>query len=346
MSLAELNQRSEQIFGYIVENYLRAGQPIGSKQILSDLQLDVSSATIRNVMVVLESKGLLFSPHISAGRVPTNAGLKFYIDGLMEIGSVDQGDKAQIDDMCSEAGATTKEMLERAGQVLSGLSQHLGLVLAPKQDKPIKQIQFMRIAPGQALVVIVSDDGLIENRLIELKHDVKTSELERLSNFLNDICVGKTIDELSVVIMDELEKSQMHLDALTNDLVIKGLAVSTADRANEQHLIIRGQSRLLEDVQAIEDLDRARDLFELIEDQQRMMNLVRSTNAGDGVKVYLGAENDVFNHAGWSMMIAPYKNADNNIIGALGVIGPTRLNYGRIIPILDYTSRVLTRLIG
>ena len=346
MSLAELNQRSEQIFSYIVENYLRAGQPIGSKQILSDLHLDVSSATIRNVMVALESKGLLFSPHVSAGRVPTNAGLKFYIDGLMEIGDVDQGDKAQIDHMCNEAGATSKEMLERAGQMLSGLSQHLGLVLVPKQDKPIKQIQFMRIAPGQALVVIVSEDGLIENRLIELKQDVKASELERLSNFLNDICIGKTISELSAVITVELQKSQMNLDALTNALVLKGLAVSTADRANEQHLIIRGQSRLLEDVQAIEDLDRARDLFELIEDQQRMMNLVHSTNEGDGVKVYLGAENDVFNHAGWSMMIAPYKNADNNIIGALGVIGPTQLNYGRIIPILDYTSRVLTRLIG
>lgn len=346
MSLVELNQRSEQIFSYIVEKYLHSGLPVGSKQVLTELGLDVSSATIRNVMATLENQGLLFAPHTSAGRIPTNYGLKFYIDGLMEIGDVEQGDKSQIDQICHEAGATTQDMLEQAGQMLSGLSQHLGLVLAPKQDKPIKQIQFMSIAPGQALVVIVSQDGLIENRLIEMGRDVKNSELERLSNFLNDICAGKTISQLSSVIEETLKQTRLDLDTITTDLVTKGLAVSTFDQRDEQHLIIKGQSKILEDVQAIEDIDRAKNLFELIEDQQRMMQLVQSTNEGEGVKVYLGAENEVFNHTGWSMMIAPYKNSDNNIIGALGVIGPTRLNYGRIIPILDYTSRVITRLIG
>ena len=338
MSLVELNQRSEQVFSYIVENYLHMGAPVGSKQVLTALGLDVSSATIRNVMAVLENQGLLYAPHTSAGRIPTHRGLKLYVDGLMEIGDVDQHDKTQIDQMCDDVGTSTKEMLERASLVLSGLSQHMGLVLAPKQDKPIKQIQFV--------VVIVNSDGLIENRLIDLGRDVKASELERLTNFLNEICVGRTIGEVSGIIKQTLEQNRHDLDEITADLVSKGLAVSTADRNAAQHLIIKGQSRLLEDVQAIEDLGRARDLFDMIEDQQRMMQLVQSTSEGEGVKVYLGAENDVFSHTGWSMMIAPYKNTDNNIIGALGVIGPTRLNYGRIIPILDYTSRVLTRLIG
>jgi heat-inducible transcriptional repressor len=346
MSLVELNQRSEQVFSHIVENYLHLGAPIGSKQVLTELGLDVSSATIRNVMATLENQGLLYAPHTSAGRIPTHRGLKLYVDGLMEIGDVDHHDKSHIDQMCNDVGASTQEMLERASLVLSGLSQHMGLVMAPKQDKPIKQIQFVSIAPEQALVVIVNSDGLIENRLIDLGRDVKPSELERLTNFLNDICVGRTIGEVSGVIKQTLQRNRHDLDEITADLVTKGLAVSTSDRNAAQHLIIKGQSRLLEDVQAIEDLDRARDLFDMIEDQQRMMQLVQSTSEGEGVKVYLGAENDVFTHAGWSMMVAPYKNADNNIIGALGVIGPTRLNYGRIIPILDYTSRVLTRLIG
>lgn len=346
MSMIELNERSEYIFSYIVENYLRLGMPIGSKQVLSDLGLDVSSATIRNVMASLETQGLIISPHTSAGRIPTSRGLKFYIDGLMEIGDIDQSDKARIDLMCAEAGHTTHDMLDRAGQMLSGLSQHLGLVLAPKLDKPVRQIQFVKFAPAQALVVIVSADGLIENRLIEMDRDFNESELQRLSNFINELCAGRTIGDISKTLSAAINENRIHLDQITRDLVTKGLAVATTNHANEPHLIIKGQSRLLEDVQAMEDLERARDLFALIEDQQRMMHLVQSTNEGEGVKVYLGAENDIFNHAGWSMMIAPYKNADNNIIGALGVIGPTRLNYGRIIPILDYTSRVLTKLIG
>ncbi|MCS5596593.1 MAG: heat-inducible transcriptional repressor HrcA [Alphaproteobacteria bacterium] len=346
MSMIELNERSEYIFSYIVENYLRMGMPIGSKQVLADLALDVSSATIRNVMASLESQGLIIAPHTSAGRIPTSRGLKFYIDGLMEIGDLDQQDKAHIDQICAQAGETTNDMLNRAGQTLSGLSQHLGLVLAPKLDKAVRQIQFVKIAPAQALVVIVSTDGLIENRLIELDKDVSESELQRLSNFINELCAGRTIGDISRTLADAMKKNRIHLDQITTDLVTKGLAVATTNQANEPHLIIKGQSKLLEDVQAIEDVERARDLFTLIEDQQRMMQLVQSTSDGDGVKVYLGAENDIFNHAGWSMMIAPYKNADNNIIGALGVIGPTRLNYGRIIPILDYTSRVLTKLIG
>lgn len=346
MSITELNQRSQHIFGYIVENYLRSGQPVGSKQVLSDLSLDVSSATIRNVMASLEGQGLLFAPHTSAGRIPTQTGLRFYLDGLMQIGEIDQSDKAEIDALCMDAGETTLTMLDKASQKLSGLSQQMGLVLAPKQDKPIKQIQFMKISDYQALAVIVLQDGLVENRLVALEKNVPASELERLSNFLNSICVDHTIQELSSVIDRSIEQSEKDLALLTDMLVKKGVAVETLDVNEHQHLIIKGQSRLLEDLQAVEDIDRARDLFSLLEDQQRMMALVNSANEGEGVKVYLGAENDVFNQAGWTMMISPYKNAENNIIGALGVIGPTRLNYGRIIPILDYTSRVLTKMIG
>lgn len=340
--ITELNERSREIFRYIVSSYLDTGSPVGSRTIAKTLDMNLSPASIRNVMADLEDMGLLASPHTSAGRMPTENGLRFYIDGLMEIGSLSKEDRKKIEAECGVKGLSMNEMVSNATNLLSNLSSCASLVVAPKVEKPVKQIQFVRLQPGKALIIMVMENGLVENRIMEIPVTITENALEQASNYLNAKLAGKTLDAVQDSIKQEIQDNKTTLDKITADLVAKGIAVPRT--RHDGHIIIRGQSHLLEDVKAIEDLERARALLGYLEEQENMLKIVKTVDGAQGVQIFIGTENNIFDQSGWSLVLSPYKNADEKIIGAIGVIGPTRLNYDRIIPMVDYTSQVIARL--
>lgn len=341
----ELNERSRDIFRHIVDAYLESGEPIGSKALLDQTGLSLSSASVRNVMARLESQGLLYAPHTSAGRMPTQKGLRLYVDGLMEVGNLNEMQRAEIEAHCMASGHSSAEVFERASGLLSGLSDSIGLVVAPKTDKPIRHIQFVRLDSLRALCILVTQDGLVENRIISVPEDLPDSSLEQAANYLNHRLGGKTLAHARADIKSELHAKQARLDQVTAGLVEQGIAMESPGSA-PGHLIVRGQSRLLNDVKAIEDIESARQLFEQLENHETSLRLLDSTGNGEGVQIYIGTENRIFEYAGWSMVISPYKSSDEQVIGAIGVIGPTRINYGRIIPVVDYTSQLMSRILG
>ncbi|HTK84698.1 MAG TPA: heat-inducible transcriptional repressor HrcA [Patescibacteria group bacterium] len=341
----ELNERAQEILRFIVDSYMETGEPVGSRTIARATGLNLSPASIRNVMADLEAEGLLFAPHTSAGRLPTQRGLRFYVDGLMQIGSLSEQDRCNIEAQCATAGETMNQVLERATSLLAGLSAAAGLVVAPKTDKPVRQIQFVQLEPGKVLVVLVMQDNMVENRVMDVPQDLPASALTVASNYLNDRLAGKTLFDAARIVNTEIEQNRAQLDRITTELVQRGLALAPQSGA-DGHIIIRGQSKLLQDVRAMEDLEKARQLLAALEEQETASRLLEAANGADGIQVFIGTENRVFENAGWSMVISPYRTPENRFIGAIGVIGPARLNYGRIIPVVDYTARVMGRLIG
>lgn len=339
--IPELNQRSQDIFRLIVDAYLETGVPVGSRT-LSKLLVDgLSPATIRNVMQDLEDMGLLYAPHTSAGRLPTEHGLRLFVDGLMEVANLDAADKQQIEAL--QRGHSTEQVYADASSMLAGLSSCAGVVLTPTAEKPIKSIQFTLLSPGQALVIVVGADGSLENRLMQVPLDVSTSTLLTASNYLNDRLSGRTLAEAKKQILDDIQNNKSTLDRLTAAVVAQGLA-STPD--NGGTLVVRGTAQLLNDVKAIEELTRIRKLFEALEKQETILKLLDAAQTANGIRIFIGAENQIFGDAGLSMIVSPYKDSQKRVVGAIGVIGPTRVNYGRIVPIVDYTSQILARLVG
>jgi heat-inducible transcriptional repressor len=343
--IPELNERSQTILRQIVDLYMETGQPVGSRTISERLGLALSPASIRNVMADLEAEGLLFAPHTSAGRLPTQAGLRFYVDGLMQIGDLTGEERAAIELRCSAAGRSMEQVLGQASALLSGLSAAAGLVVAPTADKPIRQIQFVQVEPRRLLVILVSQDNMVENRMMEVEGPLPPGALLAASNYINEKLAGRTLSAARAVIMTEIASHKSQLDTLTADLVRRGIALNPAREA-EGHIIIRGQSHLLQDVKAVEDLERARTLLAMLEEERTMARLLEAAQSANGIQIYIGTENKMFEHSGWSMVISPYRSPQNQIIGAIGVIGPTRLNYSRVIPLVDYTSQVMERLLG
>lgn len=342
--ISELNERSRQIFRTIVDAYLETGQPVGSRTISQCSLLGLSPASIRNYMAELESIGLLYAPHTSAGRLPTETGLRLYIDGLMQMGGLSTDERRQIEISCAAKDRPIKDTLEQAGSLLSGLSSCASLVIAPKTQKAVKQIQFVPLSPRRVLVVLVMDNDLVENRVLDMDEDIPPTSLIAASNYLNAKLKGKTIEDTQSDIRDEISKNQTRLDQLTNMLVARGIALPPV--TSQGHIIIRGQSKLLDDVRAVEELERARILLGYLEEQQNMLSLLDNIGDADGVQIFIGTENKIFDQSGWSMIIAPYKNTQEKIVGAIGVIGPTRLNYDRIIPMVDYTSRIIGKMLN
>jgi len=344
-AVALLNERSRQIFRQIVEAYVETGEPVGSRTLSRLAGLKLSPATIRNVMADLEDAGLLFAPHTSAGRLPTEAGLRLFVHGLLEVGRLTEEERQNIESRCAAAGRSMEQVFDEATRTLSGLSRCAGVVVAPKTETSLKHIEFVTLGPGRALVVLVMENGLVENRIIEVPLGMLPSTLVEASNYLSARLRGRTLAEARQAIGEELDQHRAQLDALTQRVVEAGLA-TWAEGAGEGSLIIRGQSNLLEDVAAIEDLERIRLLFETLETKEGFLRLVEAAQGGDGVQIFIGAENNLFNHAGTSMIIAPYLNSKQKIVGAIGVIGPTRINYARIIPMVDYTAQVIGRIVG
>jgi heat-inducible transcriptional repressor len=346
-AISQLNERSRDIFRRIVESYFETGEPVGSRTLSRKLGQSLSPATIRNVMADLQDAGLLYSPHTSAGRLPTEQGLRLFVDGLLEVGQLTEEERARIDGQCAAAGKSLTQMLEQATTVLSGLAHCAGLVLAPKSDAALKHIEFVSLAPGRALAVLVTEDGLVENRVIDVPPGLPPSGLVQAANYLNARIMGRTIGETRVAILEELTQSRAELDELTAKVVQAGLATWAGDQPDGGgHLIVRGQARLLEDVTAIDELERIRLLFEALETRETVIRLLDSAGGAAGVQIFIGASNELFNLAGCTAIIAPYANSREQIVGAIGVIGPTRLNYARIIPMVDYTARAIGKLIG
>jgi heat-inducible transcriptional repressor len=344
--ITELNQRSREVFRLIVDAYMESGEPVGSRTISRKLGQVLSPATIRNVMADLEEQGLLFAPHTSAGRIPTEAGMRLFVNGLLEIGALGEDEREAIEAKCRSAGRSLSDALTEATTMLSGLSHCAGLVLAPKADNALRHIEFVPLAPGRALVVLVDEQGQVENRVVEVPLGLPSSSLVMASNFLNAKLAGRTLDEARTDVLREVAEQRTELDELTTRVVAAGLATRAGGEGVEGQLIVRGQARLLEDVTALSDLERIRSLFEALETKETMLRLLEATGQGDGVQIFIGAENVLFNHSGCSLIIAPFQNSRERVIGAIGVIGPTRLNYARIIPLVDYTARTIGRIIG
>ena len=343
--ISELNERSRRIFAEIVNVYLATGEATGSRTLSRRLLESLSPATIRNVMADLEEMGLLYAPHTSAGRLPTEMGLRLFVDGLMEIGSLSEDDRTNIEAHCLAAGKSMPQALEEATAALSGLARCAGLVIAPKSDRALKHLEFVSLGDGRALVVIVFADGTVENRVIDLPLGTPPSALVQAANYLNARLAGRTIDEARGEIAREIEEHRAQIDALTRSLVEAGLATWAGEKGTGA-LIIKGHARLLDDVSAVADLERVRALFEALDTRDLLGRLLDVTKGADGVQIFIGAQNELFNLAGCAMITAPFSGSRGEIVGAVGVIGPARLNYARIIPIVDYTAKVVGRLIG
>lgn len=346
----ELGERPREIFRHLVDAYLASGEPVGSRTLSQRLPLSLSPASIRNVMADLEAMGLLYAPHTSAGRVPTEKGLRLFVDGLLEIGELAPNELASIESRISGTGKRIEDVLTQATLMLSGLSRCAGLVVAGKQDASIKHVEFVGIAPGKALVVIVGEDGQVENRLIDTPVGLPVSALGEAANYINARLRGRTLDTARAEIMKELESERAQLDALTAKIVAEGLATLAAPAeaapSEEKVLIVRGQSHLLDSVEAQADLERIRTLFDDIERKNDLIRLLELAMQGDGVRIFIGSENRLFSLSGSSIVAAPYADAQGKVVGVIGVLGPTRLNYGRIIPMVDHTAKVVGRLLA
>ena len=347
-ALSELNERSRAVFRQLVETYLETGEPVGSRTLSKQLAMSLSAATIRNVMQDLEGLGMLDSPHVSAGRIPTQLGLRLFVDGLLEIGDVSETERGAID---AAMGATEGDMgavLDEAGAMLSGLSQCASLVFAPKVEAPIRHVEFVGLAQDRALVVLVFEDGTVENRLFAPPEGMTPSAMREAANFLNATLEGRTLSDARAVVAAEIGRRRAELDRLAADLVEQGLAIWSGDREADgiDRLIVRGRANLLEDAQDADALERMRKLFDDLERKRDLAQLLDLARDADGVRIFIGSENKLFSLSGSALVISPYMNAERKLVGAIGVIGPTRLNYGRIVPIVDYTARLVGRMVA
>lgn len=341
----ELNQRSREILRLIVDGFLDTGEPVGSRTLSRRLG-DLSPATIRNVMSDLEQMGLLTAPHISAGRIPTEMGLRLFVDGILEVGALSDDERQALEGRMAAKGKNMQQTLEELTGTLSGLSACAGLVVVPKaEERALKQIEFVSLSPTRALVVLVSEGGMVENRVIDLPASMPPSSLTMAANFINAQMAGRSLGDLRTVIQEEITKQKHELDALTTKVVEDGLAIWSGEAAGG-YLIVRGQSKLLEDVSAMQDLERIRSLFEVLETRDTMSKMLDATARAEGVQIYIGAENRLFAGSGCSMIVSPYMNGREKVIGAIGVIGPMRMNYARIIPMVDYTAKLISKMVG
>jgi len=347
-NLQSLDARSRDIFRAVVESYLRDGEPLGSRNLSRLLPQSLSPATVRNVMADLESLGLIYAPHISAGRLPTQQGLRFFVDAFMEIGDLSDEERRVIEAQvkASGSGQTLEHMLTEASQMLSGMSRGAGLVVATKNELALKHMEFIQLEPTKALAVLVSQSGDVENRVLDLPAGVTASQLHEASNFLNAHIRGRTLAEARAEVARLKDETRAALDQLSQDLVERGLAVwAGTEGTAPARLIVRGRSNLLENVTAQADIDLLRHLFDDLETKEGLVQLLDLAEDGQGVRIFIGSENKLFSLSGSSLVVAPYRDKDSRVIGALGVIGPTRLNYARIVPMVDYTAQVVSRLL-
>jgi len=345
-ALGSLNQRSLDIFRRIVEGYLATGEPVGSRNLSRLLSTPLSPASVRNVMQALEENGLIFAPHTSAGRLPTETGLRFFVDALLEIGDIDEEERRRIEaQMGAPHDRSFEAILTEATTMLSGMTRGAGVVVTTKDNARLKQIEFIRLEPERALAVLVSEDGAVENRVLPIARDLPASALVEASNYLNARIRGRTLTQVKLELEVAHQAVEKELGELTAKLVDAGLA-SWSEGLGQAQLIVRGQANLLTDLRAAEDLERIRLLFADLETKKDVIDILNRAEDGEGVRIFIGSENKLFSLSGSSMIAAPFRDGQQRIVGVLGVIGPTRLNYARIVPMVDYTSKLLARMVS
>ena len=345
-TLNDLNARSRDIFARLVETYLDTGEPVGSRTLSKVMDLGLSAASIRNVMQDLEQLGLLDSPHVSAGRIPTQLGLRLFVDGVLEIGDVSSDERRQIEQSVTVDG-DMPAILDQASAMLSGLSRCASLVFAPKSTSPIRHLDFVGLGSSSALAVLVTEDGSVENRLFEIPPGLTQAAMQEAANFLNAHLRGRTLEEAGAAIAREIEARRAELSELATGLVEKGVALwDGSDPVMPDRLIVRGRANLIGTSQNEADIERIRALFDDLERKRDMVQLLDLAERGEGVSVFIGSENKLFSMSGSSLVISPFHDKSRRIVGAIGVIGPTRLNYGRIVPIVDYTARMVGRMVS
>lgn len=344
--LTRLSERSRTILRQIVESYLETGEPVGSRNLSRVLPMALSPASIRNVMSDLEQLGLIVAPHTSAGRLPTQLGLRMFVDALLEVGDLTSGERRQIEAHIARKRATSvDDVLREVGEMISGLSHCAGVVLADKQVTRLKHMEFVLLEPGKALVVLVGEDQTVENRIVSLPQGLPPSALAEAGNYLNAHIRGLTMGEARARIEQQLQSSRAELDELTKRIIQAGLAEWSGSVDDRKSLIVRGQANLLKDVNAQEDLERIRHLFDDLERQRDLVQLLGLSESADGVRIFIGSENKLFSLSGSSLIVAPFHDEHRKVVGVLGVIGPTRINYARIIPMVDYTAKLVSRLL-
>ena len=343
-SLLQLDARAREIFRRVVETYLETGEPVGSRT-LSKGGVQLSPASIRNTMQDLTHLGLLAAPHTSAGRLPTHAGLRLFVDGLLELGDITQEERREIEGRLAGRSRGLEEALDEATSLLSGLAGGAGVVVTPSRDAGVKHVEFVALGADQTLVVIVFDDGAVENRLMARTPGLTPSALQEASNFLNAMLRGRTLAEAKAEMAVQLERARRQLDETTAHLVEEGLAAWGGGEGPERSLIVRGRANLLGDRSAVEDLERVRMLFDDLEQKEQLIGLLDNVRDAQGVSIFIGAETRLFSLSGSAVIAAPYMTERRKVLGAIGVIGPTRLNYARVIPLVDYTARMLGRLL-
>jgi len=342
--ITELNDRAREIFRLVVEGYLDSGQPVGSKTLASDGTLNLSPASIRSVLADLESLGLLAAPHTSAGRMPTDAGLRIFVDGMMRVAEPTEEERAQIESRLS-GGGPVEQALQQASALLSDLSGAAGMVMVPTREQRLAQFNLVDLGQGRALAVLVGEDGGVENRVVELGRALDPGSLDRASNYVTARLSGRTLADAVLAMRAEIAAGESQLDAASRDLVERGLAVWSEDAEQRPVLIVRGAANLLDEA-ALEDLERVRSLLEDLEDKQSVAHLLESAREAEATRIFIGSENRLFGLSGSSVIASPYRDREGRVLGVLGVIGPTRLNYARVVPMVDFTARSLGRRIA
>jgi heat-inducible transcriptional repressor len=293
----------------------------------------------------LEAAGLLYAPHTSAGRLPTAEGLRFFVNGLLEVGDIAENEKNKLEEKCQISGNNISTILEEATNILSGFSKCAGIITVPKTDALLKHVEFIPLGDHRILVILVTQDGIVENRLIDAPQGVSVSVLKEATNYLNFHLSGKTLSDVKNIVDLELREHKDDLDVLTRKVIEAGLAVwAGGDQGGS--LIVKGQSNLLQNVAENYDLEQIRELFAILDTKANLHQLIESSIQADGIQIFIGSENNLFNLSGCSLVVSPYQNNKQQIIGAIGVIGPARMNYGKIIPLVDYTAKLVGRLLG
>lgn len=340
----ELTTRARDIFRLVVENYLESGQPVGSKTLAGGGRMDLSPASIRSVLADLESLGLLAAPHTSAGRMPTETGLRLFVDGMMQVAEPTAEERAAIEARLSEPGPI-EQALENTSSILSDISAAAGVVMVPGREPKLTQLSLVRLSTDKALAVLVGEDGHIENRVLKIDGSVTASMLEQAGNYVSSRLAGRTLADAAATIEREIANGQAELDTVSTDLVSRGLALWSSDSVNRPVLIVRGQARLLDDA-AMGDIERVRQLLDDLESKQSVAELLHGALEAEATRIFIGSENRLFALSGSSVIASPYRDREGKVVGVLGVIGPTRLNYARVVPMVDFTARSLGKLIG
>lgn len=344
LPITELTDRAREIFRRVVEGYIDSGQPVGSKTLASDGTLNLSPASIRSVLADLEAAGLLAAPHTSAGRMPTDAGLRIFVDGMMRVAEPTMQERAAIEARLAEAGPV-EAALAQASAILSDLSGAAGMVLVAPRETRLAQFSLVDLGQGRALAVLVGEDGSVENRLIDLGGAVPPGALDRASNYITARLAGRTLAEAAQAMQREIAAGQSQLDDASRDLVERGLAVWSTDAAARPVLIVRGAANLLDEV-ALGDIERVRMLLEDLENKQSVAELLDTAREAEATRIFIGSENRLFALSGSSVIASPYRDREGRVVGVLGVIGPVRLNYARVVPMVDLTARSLGKLIA